>query len=89
MCQTNKEMCSHIANLTGKWLTITFIPAESEFADDLALYAVSCTAFESVGRSFVRVADQYDLIVSLSKTNGLAVGCDSWRCCFCSGGRGR
>ena len=46
---------------------------ESQFADDLAVYAVTCTAFESICRGFVQVGF-YGLTVSLPKTKGLVVG---------------
>ena len=47
---------------------------ESQFADDLALYAVTCTAFESTSKSFVEVASCFGVTVSLPRTKGLAVG---------------
>ena len=47
---------------------------KSQFADDLALYAESRTAFESVGWSFVVEASHFGLTVNLSKTKGLAMG---------------
>ena len=40
---------------------------ESQFADDLALYTVTCVALESVGRKFVQVASWYGLIVSFQR----------------------
>ena len=46
----------------------------SQFTDDLALYAVICIAFESIGRKFVQVASYYGLTVSLPITKGLAMG---------------
>ena len=39
----------------------------SQFTDDLALYTVTCTAFESIGRKFVQVASFYGLIISLPR----------------------
>ena len=47
---------------------------ESQFADDLALYAITRIAFESVCKRFVQVASFYGLTVSLPKTKGLEVG---------------
>ena len=47
---------------------------ESQFADDLALYAASQTAFESVGQSFAVEASHFGLTISLPKTKGLAMG---------------
>jgi len=47
---------------------------ESQFADDLAVYAASWTAFESVGQSFVVGASYFGSTVSLSKTKDMAMG---------------
>ena len=47
---------------------------ESQFADDLALYAASRSAIESVGKSFVAGASQFGLTVSLPTTKGMAMG---------------
>jgi len=47
---------------------------ESQFADDLALYAASQIAFESAGKSFVAGACQFGLTVSLPKTKGTVMG---------------
>ena len=47
---------------------------ESQFANDLALYAASQSALESAGKSFVKGASQFGLTVSLPKTKGLAMG---------------
>ena len=43
------------------------------FADDVALYAETRSAFEIVGMSFVEVVSQWGLTDSLAKTKGLAV----------------
>ena len=48
--------------------------AASQFANDLALYAASQTAFESVGWSFVVETSHFGLTVGLPKTKGLAMG---------------
>ena len=48
--------------------------SESQFTDDLALYAANCAAFESAGRQFVQVGAHFCLTVSSSKTKGLAMG---------------
>jgi len=48
--------------------------SESQFADDLALYAVDRAMFESAGRKFVYVGNQFGLTVSIPKTKGLAMG---------------
>ena len=40
---------------------------ESQFADDFALYAVTCTAFESICRGFAQVTSFYGLTVSLPR----------------------
>jgi len=47
---------------------------ESQFADDLVLYAVTRTAYESICRGFVQVESFYGLTVSLPKTKGLILG---------------
>jgi len=44
---------------------------ESQFADDLALYALDRGVFESAGRKFVEVGSQFGLTVSIPKTKGL------------------
>jgi len=50
---------------------------ESQFADDLALYAASRAVFESAGKGFVLEAGRFGLTVSLPKTKGMAVGAGS------------
>ena len=45
--------------------------SESQFADDLALYAVDHAMFESAGRKFVHIGNQ---AVSILKIKGLAMG---------------
>ena len=62
-----------VGDCTAKLKLLKAEVTESQFADDLALYAVYRTAFESIGRCFVQIAGQYGLTVSLSKTQGLAV----------------
>ena len=47
---------------------------ESQFADDVALYATSRDSFESVAAEFVKVASEWGLIVSTEKTKGMVVG---------------
>ena len=63
-----------VGDRTAKSRLLKVQVTESQFADDLALYAVTCTAFESVCKRFVQVASFYGLTVSLPKTKGLAVG---------------
>lgn len=45
----------------------------SQFADDLALYTVTQSAFKSAGRKFVEVASCCGLTVSLPKAEGVAI----------------
>ena len=47
---------------------------ESQFADDVALYATSRDSFESVAAEFVKVASEWGLTVSTEKTKGMVVG---------------
>ena len=47
---------------------------ESQFADDVALYATSQNSFESVAAEFVEVASEWGLTVSTEKTKGMVVG---------------
>ena len=47
---------------------------ESQFADDVALYATSRDSFESVAADFVKVAGEWGLTVSTEKTKGMVVG---------------
>ena len=47
---------------------------ESQFANDLGLYAASRSSFESAGKSFVKGTSQFGLTVSLPKTKGMAMG---------------
>ena len=44
---------------------------ESQFADDVALYATSRDSFESVAAEFVKVASEWGLTVSTEKTKGM------------------
>jgi len=48
--------------------------SESQFVDDLALHAVDWIMFESAGRKFVQVRNQFGLTVIIPKIKGLAVG---------------
>ena len=50
---------------------------ESQFADDVALYARTGSAFKTVGMNFVEVESQWRLTVGLAKTKGLAVGAET------------
>ena len=63
-----------VGDRTAKSRLLKAQVTESQFADDLALYAVTRTAFESASKSFVEVASYFGLTVSLPKTKGLAVG---------------
>ena len=47
---------------------------ESQFADDVALYATSLDSFESVAAEFVKVASEWGLTVRTEKTKGMVVG---------------
>ena len=47
---------------------------ESQFADDVALYATSRGSFESVATEFVKVASEWGLTVSTEKTKGMVGG---------------
>ena len=47
---------------------------ESQFADDVALYATSQDSFESVTAEFVKVASEWGLTVSTEKAKGMVVG---------------
>ena len=47
---------------------------ESQFADDVALYATSRDSFESVAAEFVKVSSEWGLTVSTEKTKGMVVG---------------
>jgi len=47
--------------------------SESQFADNLALYAVDRATFESAGRKFVQVGNQFGLTVCILKTKGQAM----------------
>ena len=47
---------------------------ESQFVDDVALYATSRDSFESVVADFVKVASEWGLTVSTEKTKGMVVG---------------
>ena len=47
---------------------------ESQFADDVALYATSRDSFESVEAEFVKVASEWGLTVSTEKTKGMVIG---------------
>ena len=62
-----------VEDCTAKSRLLKVNVSESQFADDAALYAVTWAASESVGRSFVHVASQYGLTVSLSKIKGLVI----------------
>ena len=46
---------------------------ESQFADDVALYATSRDSFESVALEFMKVASEWGLTVSTEKTKGMVV----------------
>ena len=63
-----------VGDQTAKSRLLKVQVTESQFAYDLALYAVTRTAFESVCKRFVQVASFYGLTVSLPKTKGLVVG---------------
>ena len=63
-----------VGDRTAKSRLLKVQVTESQFADDLALYAVTRTAFESVCKRFVQVASFYGLTVNLPKTKGVAVG---------------
>ena len=47
---------------------------ESQFADDVAVYATTQEAFEIATTEFVSAASKFGLTVSIQKTKGLAVG---------------
>ena len=47
---------------------------ESQFADDVALHAISRDSFESVAAEFVKVASEWGLTVSTEKAKGMVVG---------------
>ena len=47
---------------------------ESQFADDVAVYATTREAFEIATTEFVSAASKFGLTVSIQKTKGLAVG---------------
>ena len=47
---------------------------ESQFADDVALYAISWDSFESVAAEFVKLASERGLTVRIEKTKGMVVG---------------
>ena len=47
---------------------------ESQFADDVALYATFRDSFESVAAEFVKVTSEWGLTVSTEKTKGMVVG---------------
>ena len=50
---------------------------ESQFADNLALYAFTCERLEHVTKDFVRWTGQWCLTVSIPKTKGLRSGDDA------------
>ena len=47
---------------------------ESQFADNVALYAISWDSFELVAEEFMKVASEWGLTVSTEKTKGMFVG---------------
>ena len=47
---------------------------ESQFADDVALYANSRSTMESVAQKFVLEAREWGVTVSTEKTKGMAMG---------------
>ena len=63
-----------VGDRTAKSRSLKVHVTESQFADDLAMYTVTRTAFVSAGERFVRLASCFGLAVSLPKTKGLAVG---------------
>ena len=63
-----------VEDRTAKSRLLKVHVTESQFADDLAMYTVTCAAFVSAGERFVRLASCFGLTVSLPKTKGLAVG---------------
>ena len=71
-------LCKHGRRLLGDNIIKSRLQrvqvTESQFADDLALYDASQSAFESAGRSFVVEISHFELTVSLPKTKGMAVG---------------
>ena len=62
-----------VGNRTAKSRLLKVHVTESQFADDLAMYTVTCAALFQRER-FVRLASCFGLTVSLPKTKGLAVG---------------
>ena len=48
--------------------------SETQFADDVTLYASSRTEFEMVTRKFVEVASKWGLTVGTQKTKGIVTG---------------
>ena len=71
--------CVHVGDRTAKSKLPRAQISESQFADDLALYAVDRGVFKSPERKFVEVGSQFGLTVSIPKTKGLAMGavCES------------
>lgn len=47
---------------------------ESQFADDVALYATSRASFETVAKSIVHESKRWGMTVSLTKTKGMVLG---------------
>ena len=66
--------CVHVGDRTAKSRLPRAQISESQFADDLALYAVDRGVFKSAERKFVEVESQFGLMVSTPKTKGLAMG---------------
>ena len=63
-----------VGDRTAKFRLLKAQVTESQFADNLTLYAVTRIAFESFSKSFVKVASYFGLTVSLPKAEGVAVG---------------
>jgi len=59
--------CKTKSRLSRVWI------CESQFADDLALYAVNRVMLKSAGRKFVQVGSQFGLTISIPKTKSLAI----------------
>ena len=63
-----------VGDRTAKFRLSEMRVTESQFADDVALYATSRDSFESVAAEFVKLASEWGLTVSTEKTKGMVVG---------------
>ena len=80
--RVEKLVCLFCVDMAGNYVVgdraaksrlLKVLVTESQFADDLAMYTVTCVVFVSARETFVRLASYFGLTVSLPKTKGLAV----------------